>query len=386
MEQFKEFFEGLLRTDFWPARWHCGYWTDFHGWLYIFSDVVIWLSYFMIPLLIMGFVRRRKEDVPFPKIFYIFGAFILLCGSTHFIDALIFWVPIYRVSALLRFVTAIVSVSAVIGLIRILPVAFALKSPKHLEKEINERILAEQQILELNKSLELSNEALLVKSRELETFSYMASHDLKAPLRHISAITSFLKEDLRDHLNQETAGHLTLLENRTELMNNLINNLLDLSQLEKKPLLLSEVNIQELVASSAEEINADKTAEIRIGKMENCRGEAALIKQVFTNLISNSLKYTKKGRRPEIEIGSKRMSGRKVYFVKDNGIGFDKEHAKKIFEPFIRLHSLSEYDGSGIGLAIVNKIINAHGGMIWAEGETNKGAVFYFSFGPGEPN
>lgn len=138
MNQFTDFFKQLFDTSDWPPRWHCGEWSDFHGWLYIGSDVAIWLAYFIIPVIIILFIQRRP-DVPFLPVFWLFGAFIILCGATHIIDAVIFWWPGYRVSAVVRFVTAIVSFVTVLALIRDLPKLLDIKSPTENKRE-NEKL------------------------------------------------------------------------------------------------------------------------------------------------------------------------------------------------------------------------------------------------------
>ncbi|MFD0793500.1 ATP-binding protein [Mucilaginibacter litoreus] len=144
-EQVTDFFSKLFDTADFPARWHCGTWTDFHGWLYIVSDIGIWASYFAIPLLLLRLVRKRK-DLPFHKIFLLFVAFILLCGATHLIDAGIFWWPVYRFSALVRFLTAIVSIFTVYALYRVIPLAFNLRTIKDLEAEIEKRKAVEDKL------------------------------------------------------------------------------------------------------------------------------------------------------------------------------------------------------------------------------------------------
>lgn len=144
-DQVKQFFSGIFNTDNWPPRWHCGTWSEFHGWLYIFSDLLIAVSYFAIPLLLIVLLTKRK-DIPFPRILWLFVAFIILCGCTHLIDACIFWWPAYRLSALLRLITGIVSVMAVYTLYRIMPVVLSLRTVEQLEKEINERKVAEDKL------------------------------------------------------------------------------------------------------------------------------------------------------------------------------------------------------------------------------------------------
>src|SRR5437879_8402500 len=133
--QLADFFYKIFNTTDWPARWHCGQWTDFHGWLYIFSDVFIWAAYFAIPVLLFSIVKKRK-DIPFSRIFWLFIAFIMLCGTTHLVDAIIFWWPAYRLSALIRFATAIVSVFTVYALYKTIPLIYNLRTHEKLQAEI----------------------------------------------------------------------------------------------------------------------------------------------------------------------------------------------------------------------------------------------------------
>lgn len=144
-QQVKDFFSGLFDTSNWPPRWHCGTWSDFHGWLYIISDLLIWASYFAIPVMLILMVKRRS-DIPFPKLIWLFGAFIILCGSTHLVDAIIFWWPAYRVSALLRLFTAIISMVSVYALYKILPQVKTLRTVKDLEREMEERRKLEEKV------------------------------------------------------------------------------------------------------------------------------------------------------------------------------------------------------------------------------------------------
>lgn len=147
MKEIGDFFSDFFDTNSFPPRWYCGRWSEFHGWLYIISDIAIWAAYFTIPFLLIHFIRRKK-DVPFPKVFWLFSSFIFACGATHLIDAIIFWVPIYRVSAFVRLLTALVSWGTIIALYKILPHAFSLKTPAELEKQVKDRTA------QLNKSFE----------------------------------------------------------------------------------------------------------------------------------------------------------------------------------------------------------------------------------------
>ena len=145
MDQVSDFFAQLFSSAGFPPRWHCGQWTDFHGWLYVTSDIVIWLAYFIIPTILVLFIQRRR-DIPFPPVFWLFGAFIVLCGTTHLADVIMFWSPAYRVNALVRVATAVVSMMTVVHLLRILPLALSLKGAAAFDAERARRIEAEREL------------------------------------------------------------------------------------------------------------------------------------------------------------------------------------------------------------------------------------------------
>ena len=158
MQQIIDFFLGLFHVDQWPARWFCGEWSEFHGWLYILSDLSIWLAYFLIPLLIIWFVQKKPE-MPFISFFWLFSAFIVLCGATHLMDAIIFWWPAYRLSALIKFFTAIISFITVFALIKDMPKLLMLELPKN-QDEKRKRILAEEKVNQLEKELQAMTQVL----------------------------------------------------------------------------------------------------------------------------------------------------------------------------------------------------------------------------------
>lgn len=153
MSQVSEFFAQLFSTGGFPPRWHCGSWTPFHGWLYVASDVMIWLAYFIISTVLILFIQRRR-DMPFPPVFWLFGAFIVLCGTTHLIDAIMFWAPAYRINALVRVVTAVISMITVFHLIKILPQALTLTGEQSIDVERARRIEAEHELEVLRTELE----------------------------------------------------------------------------------------------------------------------------------------------------------------------------------------------------------------------------------------
>jgi len=178
-EQISSFFNGILDTSQWPARWYCGNWTNVHGWVYIISDFTIWFAYFMIPLVLGYFVLKRKRSLPFKSIIILFIAFILACGLTHLIDAIIFWWPAYKLSAILRLGTALVSGGTVIALFKVIPQAMKFRSPDELQVEINQRIDAEKALAKKIVELEEINEMII--NRELKMV------DLKNQIKKLQA-------------------------------------------------------------------------------------------------------------------------------------------------------------------------------------------------------
>lgn len=653
MDQVVEFFSKLFDTVDWPPRWHCGRWTEFHGWLYIISDLLIWSAYFSIPLVILKYISRR-QDVRFIKLYFLFAAFILACGATHFLDAVAFWVPAYRLSALVRLVTGVLSWTTVFYLVRFLPLAFSLKSHNELENEIYQRKLAEEEIRQLNIALEqrvlerteelskseqkyrhlfennpmpmwiidietfrflavneaavahygfsqkeflsmtafdirppeevsrfknahhppsvspgqynrglwrhrkkdgtdiqveiiahdisfegkkgrlilandvsdrirttealqesqqllmgivdnsdaviyvkdlqdqyrykmvnrrfrelfhLTNEAILGKNdydifsrevanalravdervarsehplaeqemvphngemhtyisvkstlpdptgkptaifgvstditkikaveaelqklneeleyrvqqrtiqleavnKELEAFSYSVSHDLRAPLRGIIGFTTMLEEDYTSKLDDEAKRLTSIIKSNTLRMGQLIDGLLSFSRMTRKDIVMTEIDTGKMVNDIIAELAGSDAIQWDIQSLPAVKGDYYALRQVWINLLSNAIKYSGIREQPFIQIGSFMQDKQVAFFVKDNGVGFDNKYKDKLFKVFQRLHSADEFEGTGVGLALVEKIITKHGGKVWADAVLNEGACFYFS-------
>ncbi len=221
-------------------------------------------------------------------------------------------------------------------------------------------------------------------NQELESFSYSVSHDLRAPLRHIQGYSEALEEDFYDKLGENGLNYLQRLRHAAQSMDRLILGLLKLSRVGKQDLNINRVNLSALAHEIIQDLNKeydDKVYETEITQDMVCFGDSRLLRIVLENLFTNAYKYSQHAERPRIEFGATQVDGKTVYFVKDNGIGFDMDYQEKLFEPFQRLHPTEQFEGSGIGLSTVARIVRRHKGRIWAEGKPNEGAAFYFTVG-----
>jgi PAS domain S-box-containing protein len=248
-------------------------------------------------------------------------------------------------------------------------------------RDITQQKRTDREIKQLNADLEGNIALLETTNKELESFSYSISHDLRAPLRSINGYSHIILEDHEAQLNEELRRLLEKIRGNASRMGVLIDNLLEFSRLGRRRVIKSPVNLMELVQRVVDDLDEDRRgkARIHIGSLPSAEGDPVLLYQVLVNLVSNAIKYSRKKEAPEIEIGSSENDGKYIYFVKDNGAGFNMNYAHKLFGVFQRLHSNEEFEGTGVGLAIVQRIIVKHGGRVWAEGRPDEGATFFFS-------
>jgi PAS domain S-box-containing protein len=255
-----------------------------------------------------------------------------------------------------------------------------------IRADITKHKAAESEILHLNAALEervaRRTTELEIANRELEAFSYSISHDLRAPLRAVNGFAEIVLEDFGSQVPEECRSLLERVRDRGRLMGHLIDDLLAFSRLSQQSLSRQPVNVTALVHAVLDELapQADgRQMDVRVGELPLCLADPALAKQIWVNLLSNAIKYTR-GREPAlVEIGFIRAEDENVYFVRDNGVGFDMQYANKLFGVFRRLHREDEFEGTGVGLAIVQRIVHRHGGRVWAEAEVDRGATFYFT-------
>lgn len=257
---------------------------------------------------------------------------------------------------------------------------------RELEREIAERLRAEDELRRLNLELEqrVSDRTAQLASvnKELEAFSYSVSHDLRAPLRAIAGFANLLIEDHGEDLNREARRKLEVIVGESHRMGSLIDDLLAFSRLGRKVMQTAELDMTELVRGvhqALQQQHQGPPVEFRLGTLPPGMGDRVLLGQVWTNLLSNAFKFSSRREQPLVEVDAISDETEHIYFVRDNGAGFDPRYQSKLFEVFQRLHGASEFPGTGVGLALVRRIVSRHGGRVWAEGRPNAGATFYFS-------
>jgi signal transduction histidine kinase len=502
---------GFFDSSGFPPRWYCGDWSPFLGWLTISSDLVIFAAYTAIPLTIILYLKRRRE-VPFPHLFWLFCAFIFSCGTTHLIEAIIFWHPIYPVQGVLKAFTALISVAAVVATARSMPAALAVpglvalnqrlqgeiaaNAQSQLElrematrlEEKRRRLLAAQAAAELGdwtydpqsqqivwsdevfrlherdpqqgpprtyeENLRLYTEAgasalnqamsqieagasrvevdlevalpagkrawhhailhadrnqdgvirrlwgtaqnitqqkldliemerrtveMERVNRQLEQFAYIASHDLLEPLRKMRFFADMIEEEVRERLSPEGQDAMRRFGSASDRMSRLVRDLLAFARAGKSLGETKPVELAEVVAAAIENLDRPfkaNQAQVAADALPTVQGDAGLLTQVFQNLFANSLRYRHPERDPRIEVHTHQERQIVRIEVRDNGLGFAPEQARRLFEPFVRLHPQVNSEGTGIGLAICLRIIEAHGGTITAAPGVPCGAIF----------
>ncbi len=309
--------------------------------------------------------KRATEVIPGireadPELFEIYGR-VSLTGKPEsfeiFIEALKMWFSISVYSPGKEFFVAVFDV---------------ITNRKQAEKEINE----------LNKELTLNVHELESSNKELEAFIYSVAHDLRAPLRSISGFSDFLLKRYSDKVDEKGKKHLNRIIDGAEQMNKIIDDLLHLSRISRHEMHKENVDMGRMAKSLVAELRATQPGRrVAIDIQEGLAGFAdpGLMKVALSNLLNNAWKFTSKTDNARIEFGVLDRAGKTVYYIKDNGAGFDQAFAERIFLPFHRLHTEQEFEGTGIGLAIVERVLRRHGGNIWAEGRINEGAVFFFT-------
>jgi two-component system, chemotaxis family, sensor kinase Cph1 len=348
-------FEWLSGTEGFPPRWECGTgWTAALGWTHIVADLLTFAAYLAIPTTIWFFLRRR-DDLPFPRVGWCFVAFIFACGVVHLLEAVIFWEPLYRLSAVLKVITALVSVTTAVILASMAPKLLAMPRRAAMVDEF-----------------ERSN-------RELESFAVVASHDLSSPLSAIGGYIDLVNRGSAERLDAEDRDLLIRAQESVMRMQGMIDSILDLSRVAASSKDdLSEVDPAKIFEQQCR-LRRDTGAEFQfsIEPGPRVRSSTGQLERVFGNLIDNAIKYSEGPAR--IEFRGERVGSEVQLSFRDYGIGIPPQHRDRVFELFRRLHSRSAYEGNGIGLAMCRRIIEHLGGRIWVAETEGPGTTIAIS-------
>lgn len=251
-----------------------------------------------------------------------------------------------------------------------------------------ERVEKVKKLNSLNQKLNEQTDKLEDANQELEAFAYSVSHDLRVPLRAIDGFSRILVEDYEDKLDDEGIRLINIIRDNTAKMGHLIDDILLLSRASRQEMKLNKLDMAALAKSVYDDFHADtagRNIEFNIGNLPNAYGDRAMLGQVFQNLIGNAIKFTRQKDPGIIEVGGRKEGKEIVYYVKDNGAGFDMKYINKLFGLFQRLHSPEEFEGTGVGLSIVQRVIKRHGGNVWGEGAVDEGATIYFTLPKDKP-
>ena len=327
--------------------------------LQVASEVLVALAYLAI-LFVVIYITWRRRDLRFNWMIVSFAVFLAASSLTHVMDAWDVWGAPYWLETAIRVVTALASIPTVILLWRSLPNILALPSQRQLRD---------------------ANESLARANRELEAFTASVSHDLRSPLTTIAGQAGMLELSM-PNASEDQRRRLHRIQGSVRQMSELIEALLALSRISRHTLHREIVDVSALAEGIVLELrqkDPTRAIEVTVHASMHVHGDRRLLHDLFQNLIANAWKFTSKTEAARIEIGQSQHGSMATLFVRDNGAGFDMTYEQKLFKPFQRLHGAADFEGSGIGLATVARIIDRHGGRIWAEGKTNAGAVFYFT-------
>lgn len=368
-------------SDF-PARWQCGNWSAFLGWLHILSDVATFGAYFAIPSVLIYFARKRI-DFPFTKLFWLFGGFILACGTVHLIEAIIFWSPIYRVSALMKVVTAVVSWSTVIVLVRYTPSILHLPSVAATNERLKSEIVKREETEFLLQHREMEARAA---SQSKSEFLANMSHEIRTPMAAIIGYADVLLGHLKDPDNRNCV--LIMRQNGEHLLE-LINDILDLSKIEagkldinqqpcQLPELVAEIQLLMQVQAWEKKIRFEVVFESAVPRV--IQTDSTRLRQMLINLIGNAIKFTDRGRVClKVKLVDHVHESQVEFAISDTGIGISALHLERLFKPFSQIDSsvTRRYQGSGLGLAISQRLVQLLHGEIEVQSTLGAGSTFY---------
>jgi chemotaxis family two-component system sensor kinase Cph1 len=362
----------LFDTSDFPARWTCGNWSSVHGWSHILSDIAIAGAYSMIPLALATYWWFKRAELAFPRLFWLFAAFIFSCGATHLVDAIIFYAPVYRFSALMKFTTAVVSWATVLALFRVAPKALELPGLRRVNVQLHEQLAKTRQ----------AEEALARSNVELEAFTGIVSHDLRNPLNNALFMAEMAQEAVARGEADRGASHLRVALDSLKQMEALIAELHASSKVFGRVEEMENLSLGSLVEVATRNLTPlieSSEAKLKVGPLPEIRGNRTMLVQLFINLFENSIKY--RGKEPlVIGIEAVEKADGTVIRVTDTGPGIPHEQIDQVFESGIRGNNSKSIPGSGLGLAFCRRIMEAHGGTISALNPPEGGAVIELRF------
>lgn len=364
----------LIDTTDFPMRWDSGNWTPQHGWTHIVADLAIAVAYAVISIALAGYWWKKRGELAFPKLLWIFGAFIFSCGSMHAVEAVLFYYPVYRLSALLKVITAVVSWAAVIAMLRAAPRAVRLSGLQRANGELEEQ---------LEKTREATC-ALARSNRDLEAFTGLIAHDLRNPLSSAMFTVSLAREaaasgDVRMGLAQLDRALESLHQ-----MGALIRELHDDALLRTEPDEMKIHQLDEIIAAARSNLAplvAERGVTFEVTGLSEVKGSRTMLIQLFINLFENAIKYSVESA-PSVRVeGERDAQGGLVVRVLDGGLGIPSSQLERVFESGFRSEQAEHLPGSGLGLAFCRKIMEAHGGSLRAL-PTEGGAMLEARFPP----
>jgi signal transduction histidine kinase/ActR/RegA family two-component response regulator len=384
-----EILTGLFDTAGFPARWNCGVWSSELGWLHICSDLAIWGAYTAIPCVLAFFILRRK-DVPFPRILWLFVAFIFACGTTHLISAIIFWQPVYRLDGAVKFFTAVVSWGTVIALVRITPKALHFPGLAKLNAQLAHEIAVRKHAEEERERLLDSERHARVEAdranRMKDEFLSLVSHELRTPLNAMMGYAQLLQSNPRSPEQVTEAANVIARNGRAQVQ--IIEDLLDMSRVVtgKMRLDVQSVDLCDVVRRAIDTVTPAATArEIELQtsldpQASRIVGDASRIEQVFWNLLSNAIKFTPQ--QGKVRVSLERVGSQVEVRVSDTGQGIEPDLLPFVFDRFRQGDASTQrrHGGIGLGLSLVKHLVEMHGGSVVAQSAgADQGSTFVVS-------
>jgi signal transduction histidine kinase len=384
-----DFINRLLEQEGFMPHGHCYLWQGEVLWLHLIGDGLTVLAYFLIPAMLIYFIRVRR-DLRYRTIFYLFGAFIIFCGTSHLISIYTIWEPIYRLESLVKFLTGLVSISTTAYMLVLMPRARRIPTIEQLEavnqelaEEVDSHKATSEELRASQTELERRLEELKAVNAELERFIYSVSHDLRAPIRHINTHALMLEKSLAESDKEGAQGYLDDLKYTAKRMGGMMDQLLKFSRSRSQALSLQSIDLHEMVAEIKKEEMAstpERSIHWDIDPLPTITGDFLMIRQVFSNLMSNAIKFTSQTQEARVKIATQEQTDQYLIQIQDNGAGFDMRYQKKLFGLFQRLHKQSEFAGFGVGLANAKRVMERHGGSIRGQGVRGEGATFTLTF------